>query len=397
MRKLCLLLALVLLSFSAVQAAMTVSDITPENIEGCKWIIVKSRLYQDSITKFVVEIGGDSMPNWNNAYVDVWDETGRLRQIKFDREVELQVQEIKFEILNRYLKYSKFVCWDYLEHPTMTSTSGVSYQFKLCDFSTVDCIEVILPPDGFLGWGEPLKYNMVSLKKEIVCKGDTVPSRYFISFEYPEFIVGTISGRINTLNLEVSRFWTKDNNGKTRRFGVEEWANHILSGWREYINNDEEAKRRSGWVVTNKAHILFNRPPIICMSFGNWSYTGGAHPNRSVGYMLRDIRNGMYIKLHDLVYRSKRDSLNVLGEIKFREANRIEPGVSLSDAHFDFPNDKFQLNENFAITNEGLLFTFNEYEVSSYSAGSTTITIPYEELQGVMKNGWYEILTLDQN
>ena len=50
---------------------------------------------------------------------------------------------------------------------------------------------------------------------------------------------------------------------------------------------------------------------------------------------------------------------------------------SLSEQSYNFPGDRFRLNDNFGIGERELVFLFNTYEIGPGAMGATEITIPY--------------------
>lgn len=78
--------------------------------------------------------------------------------------------------------------------------------------------------------------------------------------------------------------------------------------------------------------------------------------------------------------------LNRIAEKEFRKVREMKPEESLEDAGFWFENNKFSLNDNFAITEEGLIFYFNSYKVAApYAAGPTEIVLNYREFKHLIK------------
>lgn len=43
------------------------------------------------------------------------------------------------------------------------------------------------------------------------------------------------------------------------------------------------------------------------------------------------------------------------------------------------------MNDNFALTKEGIKFIFNPYEIAPYAMGQQEFTIPYSALQAIAK------------
>jgi Protein of unknown function (DUF3298) len=64
------------------------------------------------------------------------------------------------------------------------------------------------------------------------------------------------------------------------------------------------------------------------------------------------------------------------------------------EAGFWFKDNIFTLNNNFAITDQGILFYYNNYEIASYVYGPTKIFIPYDSIENLVKRKGmvYEIM-----
>ena len=112
---------------------------------------------------------------------------------------------------------------------------------------------------------------------------------------------------------------------------------------------------------------------VISFSFVNSSYYfGAAHPNTGIGYSNFNLENGHILQLADLFIKNYKNELNAIGEKKFVQEFGREG--------WDFEPGKFNITENFLITQSGLMFTFNQYEIGPYSAGSPSFLITYKEL-----------------
>ena len=105
------------------------------------------------------------------------------------------------------------------------------------------------------------------------------------------------------------------------------------------------------------------------------------------------MATGKQIALGDILVDGYEPNLNQVAEKRFREIKQLEPNQSLADAGFWFDEDKFTLNDNFAICCDGLIFYFNNYEITSYAAGPTKLVIPYEDIKDLIakdRQAWFE-------
>ena len=115
----------------------------------------------------------------------------------------------------------------------------------------------------------------------------------------------------------------------------------------------------------------------------NFSYTGGAHPNYYVSKKIFDKETGQLLQLLDIVKDTS--SLKKLVEIDFRKQVEISPTESLSAAGFWFEKDQFKLPLNVGMTNDGLGFYYNPYEVAPYAQGTIEIILPFEKVEKFLK------------
>ncbi|WP_324288612.1 RsiV family protein [Pedobacter sp. SL55] len=50
-----------------------------------------------------------------------------------------------------------------------------------------------------------------------------------------------------------------------------------------------------------------------------------------------------------------------------------------------FTNGKFALPKSFYVSDKGLVFLYNPYEIKAYAEGVTELVIPFSELSGIAK------------
>ncbi|MCB0300152.1 MAG: DUF3298 domain-containing protein, partial [Calditrichaeota bacterium] len=56
---------------------------------------------------------------------------------------------------------------------------------------------------------------------------------------------------------------------------------------------------------------------------------------------------------------------------------------------FFFENNRFELNDNFRIGDNGLEFLFNPYEIAPYAFGAMTLELPYSEIGDLLSKSEY--------
>lgn len=131
------------------------------------------------------------------------------------------------------------------------------------------------------------------------------------------------------------------------------------------------------YIVTGQAGDLWS------IKFENMGYVdGAAHPyhfSRTINYLLSE---GRIVDLSEL-FLSGSNYLQVISDLCKAE-------LATRDIGFDmdiFASGAEPLPENYArwnLSNEGLIITFDEYQVAPYAAGPQVVTIPFAALQAII-------------
>lgn len=101
-------------------------------------------------------------------------------------------------------------------------------------------------------------------------------------------------------------------------------------------------------------------------------YFGAAHPGTYINYENFDLSTGNVLALENLLKPNFRKELNSIAERKFI--------LEFGKDGWDFEPGKFNITDNFLISPSGLIFTYNQYEIGPYSAGSPTFSIAYKDI-----------------
>jgi len=162
------------------------------------------------------------------------------------------------------------------------------------------------------------------------------------------------------------------------KIGLKSDFESLLKDYPESINN---------WNLEIISDILHQDSLFISLATTINSYTGGAHANYVQSYRSYDLRTGETIQLEDLFIEGFEEELNEYAEIEFRMNKQIPPSKSLRDEGFSFENDRFTLNQNFAIINRSMVFYFNPYEIAPYAMGPTELEMKLTDFVKWIKDG----------
>lgn len=117
---------------------------------------------------------------------------------------------------------------------------------------------------------------------------------------------------------------------------------------------------------------------------------GGAHGLETRNYYNFDLKSGKLITEKELFKANFESELAKLLKIRiveeskeYKDEKNSEPILDLEDT--DYWTDSIKANGNFYITDEGINYVFNPYEIAPYYMGQTEITLPYSRLKDLIK------------
>lgn len=161
----------------------------------------------------------------------------------------------------------------------------------------------------------------------------------------------------------------------------EAFAEQFFTAFREYRAELPEAP--GGWSDERVVEVVYQDPEVVSFRFSELVYTGGAHPNSAVTLASFAPRSGRPLRLDDLFVPDYGEALRDAGERRFREARGLASSESLEEAGFWF-EDGFELNDNWAVDDPGLVFHYDPYEIAAYAVGATEVVLTLEDLEGII-------------
>ena len=139
------------------------------------------------------------------------------------------------------------------------------------------------------------------------------------------------------------------------------------------------------WTLERIVEVNFNRFGLFGLSIFEFSYTGGAHGNTLLIYQNFKTENGAPLGLQELFTTG--DGFLQKAENVFRSSQHISASTAFEDAGFWF-DDGFYVPDNFFLSDKGVHFFYNPYEIAPYASGSIELFMSWEELQGFLADDW---------
>lgn len=138
------------------------------------------------------------------------------------------------------------------------------------------------------------------------------------------------------------------------------------------------------WVIESEADTLYTSPGTLTVSAYMYTYAGGVHPNLNRALRIFDRKTGRALSLTDLVSDTT-TLLNVV-ERAFRCQQELRPNTNLEEGGFFLRDGRFFLPDNIGMSRTGMVFYYNQYEIASYNYGPIEVTVPYDQLDGILRS-----------
>lgn len=137
------------------------------------------------------------------------------------------------------------------------------------------------------------------------------------------------------------------------------------------------------WGITITGDTLMVTSRLMTYQLEEVAFTGAAHPQSLMTYHIFDLKSGVEKDKKELIT----DSVALLkkAEMAFRKAEKLDNNADLKKKGYFLRNGKFFLPDDYTFTREGIIFYYNKYEITAYAFGPNYFTIPYQELNGIVK------------
>ena len=157
---------------------------------------------------------------------------------------------------------------------------------------------------------------------------------------------------------------------------------------------DEKDSVINPYTETLNLEVLYQDSRFLSLEYSVYEYTGGAHGQFESIYYTYDLehlrRMGLTEVLDTLHYG---EAVSRLLEAQYRKDVGLNLGVKLSEAG-DVPlfSDSIPLTTNFFLTEKGIGFLYNEYEIGPYVLGPVYFFLSYSDLMPYLQPSFKALL-----
>jgi hypothetical protein len=216
-----------------------------------------------------------------------------------------------------------------------------------------------------------------------------------VKFDYPEFESAKINDIIKSEIINI--YHDEEDSTTTRPKTFEDLAKPFVADYDVKIKEGKDFVKNANkqyeggflatpWYMEAKMDVQRQTNKYLMLHTNtNW-FMGGAHPISMEYYYIYNREDFKRIRLDDLFKPNFDQKLLLIAETIFRKQEKLKPADKLGeDNGYFFEKGKFILNDNFTLTETGIKFLYNVYEIKPYAAGITELEIPYTELKEILK------------
>ncbi len=163
-------------------------------------------------------------------------------------------------------------------------------------------------------------------------------------------------------------------------------SNAVKTALDDFAKSQIEEESLMAYSLSATPSYLGHVGDLELFEVGGYLYTGGAHGIGHSEYVILDSKNKRQLKLDDLLVKGKKAKLNQLVEKHFDKW--------LMDNDLDVEEHKatweYKMTDNVTFGKTGLTFLYQPYEIGYYAMGMPEITVPYNQLHGIIQKKYLQ-------
>jgi hypothetical protein len=171
---------------------------------------------------------------------------------------------------------------------------------------------------------------------------------------------------------------------------VDKYIEEYISSYKELESDFEKEIKTTGhkpkaesWYSYYEAsfnEIIYNKRDLLSYSVSIEYYTGGTHGGYGYNNFVLDLKTGNRLKEQDIFIPEYQDELSKIIVKALMAQNEVSKTHDLESIGF-FNVEEIYPNNNFSIDEEGITYTFNEYEIAPYTIGRTDVFLNFDSVK----------------
>lgn len=159
----------------------------------------------------------------------------------------------------------------------------------------------------------------------------------------------------------------------------------------EYLIKDEDSQDNGSqpevaWKDNTSLLIRCNGNGLLSYTIESTQFSGGAHGGIIFRNSIIDLKTGEKLGEEDLFTEASLPLINAIVLKKLEIQNKMETPEDLEQIGY-FDVTQIGQYKNFYLTNNGLVYTFNEGEIGAYALGTIEVKLSFQDLEGFVSTG----------
>lgn len=172
----------------------------------------------------------------------------------------------------------------------------------------------------------------------------------------------------------------------TERY-IKNYRNDLEPMYKKDEADKEDESNVGAWYSYYKgveSHVQFYTKHLLVYRVDYNEYTGGAHGMYTSNFLNIDLHTLRPIHLEDLFVNDYQEALTDLLWNQLMADNKVATHEALEDMGYASTGD-LGPTENFYLTENGITFYFNVYDITPYAMGPVEITLPYDIMDHLLR------------
>lgn len=175
---------------------------------------------------------------------------------------------------------------------------------------------------------------------------------------------------------------------------ISTYRKNLLSFYKADLKSGIKKEEMPPWYnheYSITSELSLARDSIYNYAVTNYQFTGGAHPSTFTNWTNINANTGKELKKTDVFTEGSDEKIielitnHLLTDINNRlKTDTITSLQGLRDNGMLLNIDLY-VPDNFLVTDEGVKFLYNRYEIAPYAMGDFQMNIPYAEIENLMK------------
>lgn len=146
--------------------------------------------------------------------------------------------------------------------------------------------------------------------------------------------------------------------------------------------NTKENYPLLNWEKRKLMDVVYNAANITSLHFEDYTYTGGSAALKITRYLVVDVSKGTQIQFSDLIAKEQESELGKILRNEICQDLHLDPSVKLTD--YGFFSDDVYASSNFYITDAGIGFHYNTYELANQETGPISVFLSFDKLEEII-------------